>query len=936
MKLKRLFAITLESNTPAAAVAAVVDPVIADPATVSIENIEGELATGQNAETGAVDDVLHDVADPATVPADPPVDDDVADAVTGEPPVDAPVSSDEPDDLPDSDEIDDQADEAEAVGNTAELVEAMGDARDSKDTCDQVNEIAVGLEQLYDTLEHINTKRGGASRENLMFANLTLEAYTTRLGLSVPQLVPSLEAFGDDPNARVQLSLEGVADLIATVKQGGDALAEQSMEGVVRLANALKESLPAATARVKAVRARAAAFKGEAPDRMVKADDFAHLLAVDNVFPDDVPGYMAKYGKFGEAMVGPFKDAANQAVDDAADFGNEVDFGSADGFMDSVKNAHGKVKDPRDKLPKDEGSFHLPGSGKLFEDESAQYQGDEPTLSSMSDFCATSAPVDPEDMDIGSFDKLDAVQPLTADDIKTSADCLLGILEKADAAEIAEKGKDSWASIAKTIVQFSDKYNAADEGVQRDIADAADVVVGYLDTVQTMSEWSILSFLTNLVHTANAFVLYAERSLASGGGETDDTISQEELDAAIARDEAEEAVSQEGVVGAIGGAVAGAALAAKVSMGNPIVTVGGALAGGIAGHKLTKAKPAVTTPPAATASKEGMSAAALAAVDAAKPAPKPADTEKQVRMDARMAKVRAGEKLSKEEMEEEAADNASMEGVNGAATGAAVGGIAGAYMAGPVGSLAGAIVGAGYGHLVEHRMKEEDRQKRRKARLAKHKAGTRLSKEELDQAVTDDAETASFESLMLQVTALETSLAEPPVSISTEAVEGKSDQVTGEPGVKVEGATDDVTGEPGVKHEGKVDDGVPDGSVNKTAEGTPAAAPAKPADPAPSEIPAAEGPARTAAGDIIPSDAQTGAADGTPADAIAMEAMKILLKSGDKVKYSKGYGKIVKVFTSPTKYKGEVHHCSKDNPKFEVKNDLGHLSLHKASALQKI
>jgi uncharacterized membrane protein len=66
---------------------------------------------------------------------------------------------------------------------------------------------------------------------------------------------------------------------------------------------------------------------------------------------------------------------------------------------------------------------------------------------------------------------------------------------------------------------------------------------------------------------------------------------------------------------------------------------------------------------------------------------------------------------------------------------------------------------------------------------------------------------------------------------------------------------------------------------------------------------------------------------------VSTEAM-FKLKTGMKVKYSGGYGKIVKIFDRPTKYHGEIHHCTKDSPKYEVKADTGsHLSLHKAGAL---
>ncbi|HWT40732.1 MAG TPA: DUF2945 domain-containing protein [Dongiaceae bacterium] len=63
----------------------------------------------------------------------------------------------------------------------------------------------------------------------------------------------------------------------------------------------------------------------------------------------------------------------------------------------------------------------------------------------------------------------------------------------------------------------------------------------------------------------------------------------------------------------------------------------------------------------------------------------------------------------------------------------------------------------------------------------------------------------------------------------------------------------------------------------------------------------------------------------------------VKLRVGMKVKYSHGHGKIIKVFDRPTKYNGEIHHCSKEKPKFEVVAlKGGHKSLHHASALTPI
>jgi hypothetical protein len=46
-------------------------------------------------------------------------------------------------------------------------------------------------------------------------------------------------------------------------------------------------------------------------------------------------------------------------------------------------------------------------------------------------------------------------------------------------------------------------------------------------------------------------------------------------------------------------------------------------------------------------------------------------------------------------------------------------------------------------------------------------------------------------------------------------------------------------------------------------------------------------------------------------------------------------GRIVRVHTRDTNYKGYVHHASEDDPQYEIKSDkTDHIALHKGKALQ--
>jgi hypothetical protein len=69
--------------------------------------------------------------------------------------------------------------------------------------------------------------------------------------------------------------------------------------------------------------------------------------------------------------------------------------------------------------------------------------------------------------------------------------------------------------------------------------------------------------------------------------------------------------------------------------------------------------------------------------------------------------------------------------------------------------------------------------------------------------------------------------------------------------------------------------------------------------------------------------------------------MKRKFKVGDRVRWNSeaGHvsGRIIKVHTKDSDYKGYTHHASKDEPQYEIKSDKSeHIAMHKGSALRKI
>jgi hypothetical protein len=70
-------------------------------------------------------------------------------------------------------------------------------------------------------------------------------------------------------------------------------------------------------------------------------------------------------------------------------------------------------------------------------------------------------------------------------------------------------------------------------------------------------------------------------------------------------------------------------------------------------------------------------------------------------------------------------------------------------------------------------------------------------------------------------------------------------------------------------------------------------------------------------------------------------SMKKAFKVGEHVSWNseagRVRGRIIKVHTSDTTYKGYVHRASEDDPRYEIKSDkTDHIAMHKGRALRRL
>ena len=69
--------------------------------------------------------------------------------------------------------------------------------------------------------------------------------------------------------------------------------------------------------------------------------------------------------------------------------------------------------------------------------------------------------------------------------------------------------------------------------------------------------------------------------------------------------------------------------------------------------------------------------------------------------------------------------------------------------------------------------------------------------------------------------------------------------------------------------------------------------------------------------------------------------MRKQFKVGDQVRWNSeaGWvsGRIIRIHTKDTDYKGYTHHATRDEPQYEIKSDkTEHIAMHKGTALRKV
>ena len=118
-------------------------------------------------------------------------------------------------------------------------------------------------------------------------------------------------------------------------------------------------------------------------------------------------------------------------------------------------------------------------------------------------------------------DTAETAPALTVTAIRSSCDSLCAVHDRIQLSDLLDHGNAAWTDSSAAVRQTRNAIDNAPETVQAEIRDDVEVITNYLDTVYVLSAWPVLHFLTNLVLSTNAFVLFAQRSLKAGEAASD-------------------------------------------------------------------------------------------------------------------------------------------------------------------------------------------------------------------------------------------------------------------------------------------------------------------------------------------------------------------------------------------------------------------------------
>jgi hypothetical protein len=423
-----------------------------------------------------------------------------------------------------------QTDTNEAVQEVVNLTEAIAEAATAEDVVKQARQINDGLKEVADTAEVVN-ENGGVTMESLAMMQLALRPHTKTLERSEINLGVSLEAFAGSPSGtRLEVSVEEIRDVIAELDQSQPYLERQAVESLDRVVDALKDAVPSAVDRLKAVISQAQAAPDTNEGAPVKVGDgLSAALCVNGAFPSDLANELQTYSLLGNCLLGTYSEAAFRSTQQASLLVNAIDFSSTSAFWEKIGAIVDGAVDPRTTLTSTQLESCLPGGASLFAEAQPELDSPNAVLKKLIAFNNNHAPL--EAMVTGKCDgDAEATAPaLSASKIVLVAKTLLDTLCCDRICEKLAEGQKLWPEAQDSIRHLRENLSNAPREIDQNIGADFSQLIKYVETNYSLATWPLVNFLANAVLTVNAFVVFADRSLKAKAEELPAVDTAEEV-----------------------------------------------------------------------------------------------------------------------------------------------------------------------------------------------------------------------------------------------------------------------------------------------------------------------------------------------------------------------------------------------------------------------
>lgn len=403
-----------------------------------------------------------------------------------------------------------------AVLDTANAVRAAGTAADCHDAVMDAEIAGEELRNLRDIAETVNSMEAWNPASLSLFGN-HLDSLCKRLGLEGLVNIPTIKDLqsAQDP-AKFQVSLEDVNKIIDSIQSSSAEIQERSTAALVELVDALGVAVPKLQSRLKEVVDRANSLDEGCGGGNVTLSDPTSVkrLLVDGKIPKPFADFVNVYANYGEKLLGEYTEASFQAVMRIDTFTDNVDYGSFNGFWDSISDKIKEIGDPRSTLTDAQMTMRLPGAGPLF---SGDVDVDDKGIlvrEKLERFVRSHRPVSLSDFSIEVVgDEAGPVEGLTVAEIRDSAKYLSDLIDQIDVKAVSDSCKAAWIDSSRVIAQVKGTLQGADESVLKALDDDQNLLPAYLECLFILSAWPVLNYLTNLTLFVNAFGDYAISSM---------------------------------------------------------------------------------------------------------------------------------------------------------------------------------------------------------------------------------------------------------------------------------------------------------------------------------------------------------------------------------------------------------------------------------------